>query len=338
MLSRAEELFARFEGDPDATLDDLLADRTNEQLFLDYKRSADNGRTKRGLDPADNANFSKAASGFANSEGGVLIWGIGEDKVTKGPIKMPLVDVDNFRECLEKATSRVTVPSHPGIRHHHWKSDSQGSGFAVTLIPKTTLGPVRSTVFENYFLRSGESHSVIPHDALAGLFGRPPIGRIDWLHQSNAIQDEALGSPKVLVRLGVILVNVGVTIAEELYITAFPTQVSPPTQFRLAEADTNRIEAYSTRIGPANSYQLIVKDPVRLAPRAHFYICDVNLVVSRERPEDVAIDCIAGCKGGEPRHFTLRASGLQFAQAFQRMKEGWQEQSGNLLLSHYQKH
>ncbi len=50
-----------------------------EDVFLDFKES----RSSNGaLLDDDKAHFSKAASGFAHQEGGVLVWGI---EARKGP-------------------------------------------------------------------------------------------------------------------------------------------------------------------------------------------------------------------------------------------------------------
>jgi predicted HTH transcriptional regulator len=59
----------------EGAIDQLIADRQSEELFLDFKRSSDNGAGAR-LSDADRGNLAKAISGFGNSEGGVIIWGV----------------------------------------------------------------------------------------------------------------------------------------------------------------------------------------------------------------------------------------------------------------------
>jgi len=51
---------------------EFIEERYTEELFLDFKRSSNNGRDKK-LSQTDRQNMAKAISGFGNSEGGVLV-------------------------------------------------------------------------------------------------------------------------------------------------------------------------------------------------------------------------------------------------------------------------
>lgn len=74
-MGRAEDLFERIQRDGVAAIETLIAERASEELFLEFKQSADDGQGNRFHD-RDRGNLRKAISGFANSEGGVLIWGV----------------------------------------------------------------------------------------------------------------------------------------------------------------------------------------------------------------------------------------------------------------------
>lgn len=73
-------------------------------MFLDFKRSRDNGSGNH-LYPDDKKNLAKAISGFGNSEGGVLIWGLGSSRrVQNGDvaeIKFPIQNVKRFLSWIE---------------------------------------------------------------------------------------------------------------------------------------------------------------------------------------------------------------------------------------------
>jgi len=58
-----------------SAIDDLVKNRSHEELFLDFKRSADNGNGER-LYPTDHRHLADAISAFGNSEGGVIVWGL----------------------------------------------------------------------------------------------------------------------------------------------------------------------------------------------------------------------------------------------------------------------
>lgn len=61
-------------------LDEYIANNQEENLLLEFKEISDAGFTSR-----DNRkNFAKALSGFANSSGGIVIWGIKATKNNAG--------------------------------------------------------------------------------------------------------------------------------------------------------------------------------------------------------------------------------------------------------------
>jgi hypothetical protein len=74
-MGRAEDLFKRLCDLGETAIDELFYDRQSEELFLDFKRSANGGKGQR-LHQDDRKNLAKAISGFGNSEGGVIVWGV----------------------------------------------------------------------------------------------------------------------------------------------------------------------------------------------------------------------------------------------------------------------
>src|SRR5262245_44980091 len=95
-MGRAEEIFETIVNRGGGVIDEFIATAASEELFLDFKRSADNGTGAR-LHQDDRNNLAKAISGFGNSEGGVIVWGIdcsrdpkkGDVAATKYPIAQP---------------------------------------------------------------------------------------------------------------------------------------------------------------------------------------------------------------------------------------------------------
>jgi len=64
--SRAEDLFEALREEGRGAVDRLIADRSAEELFLDLKRSADNG-SGNWLHNTDRRNLSKAVCGFGTT-------------------------------------------------------------------------------------------------------------------------------------------------------------------------------------------------------------------------------------------------------------------------------
>lgn len=197
-----EELFARLTKVGYTELERAWMEAWTESLFLDFKRSADNGAGTK-LHAKDRDRLGKAVSGFANSEGGVLVWGVncakngnGED-TADAPV--PLQNPARFAGWLEEATASVSIPQHRSIKHHAIEDPSLlGQGFVVSLIPAGDFVPYRNVTgkFDHcaYFIRAGNSFVPTPHGVLAGMFGRRPqpnillkffVGRIRKLHDGH---------------------------------------------------------------------------------------------------------------------------------------------------------
>ncbi len=120
-MTRAQDLFDQLVTGGEAEVLFFINQSVTEELFLDYKRSADNGAGTT-LHNNDRANLARAISGFGNSEGGVIVWGVDcRNDPTRGDIPTKPVRIQNpirFKSWLDNATSGLTVPPHTTIRHH----------------------------------------------------------------------------------------------------------------------------------------------------------------------------------------------------------------------------
>lgn len=149
-----------------------------ERVYFDFKEKAD-ARTPKLCDN-DWRNLCKAISGFANSSGGVVIWGV-EDNT--GTLK-PIADVRKFTDEVLSNASRITTPSVQGIDAAFLESsDSPGSGFCFLMIPESDALPHRvirtlDKVKDHYFIQSGSSFEIAAHSQLEDMFGRRPRPRL----------------------------------------------------------------------------------------------------------------------------------------------------------------
>src|SRR3989304_5638338 len=107
-MSRAEDIYERIKKGGEKALDELILTQQSEELFLDFKRSANNGNSTI-LDDKDRNHLAKAISGFGNSEGGVVVWGIecrrGTDGADLPKAKFPVKNTKRFKSFLENAIS-----------------------------------------------------------------------------------------------------------------------------------------------------------------------------------------------------------------------------------------
>lgn len=150
-----------------------------EGMHVDYKQKRDRRRAK--LDEDDKKNLAKAVSGFTNSGGGILVWGIEDKSISPKPIQ----EIQGFVSQVTELASQVTDPIAQGIQSHWIPADNDPSaGFGLIHIPESTLPPHRVVLKQeglqgNYYIRSGSSFVVASHTQLEDMFGRRPKPTLD---------------------------------------------------------------------------------------------------------------------------------------------------------------
>jgi hypothetical protein len=221
-MGRAEDLFLRIKhgGADEVCL--MIREPVVEELFLDYKGAATDVPFKK-LAPSDRKNLAKAVSGFANSEGGIIIWGVDcrqspphGDVPTLDPISNPTA----FKSLLEGAITGVTLPAHSGVENIALQISGQSDGFVVTHIPIGMHVPYRTLGDkEEYYIRAGSNFAPTPHAVLAGLFGRAPQPKLNI--KVDLQRADGAFTPQVCnMFFDIELFNSGRGLAEGLFLTA----------------------------------------------------------------------------------------------------------------------
>ena len=186
-MGRAEDLFLRIKHRGADEISRMIREQIVEELFLDYKRAATVAPFGK-LDSSDRKNLSKAIAGFANSEGGIIVWGVdcrqnppyGDVPTSPVPISNPTA----FKSLLEGAVTGVTIPAHSGVENIALQIIGQSDGFVVTYIPVGMHVPYRTLGDrEEYYIRAGSNFYPTPHAVLAGLFGRAPHPELNIIVQ-----------------------------------------------------------------------------------------------------------------------------------------------------------
>lgn len=154
-----------------------------ERFHFDYKEKSDSRYAK--LSDSDKRNLAKAVSGFANSGGGVLIWGIENDSLKPKPIH----DIEKFVVSLAQVAAQATDPVVPNIDVDWVRSVEGGNiGFGVVYIPESDLPPHRvilnvGDAKNQYYIRTGDSFLPATHTQLEDMFGRRPRPRLDLYYR-----------------------------------------------------------------------------------------------------------------------------------------------------------
>ncbi|MBF0442093.1 MAG: ATP-binding protein [Oligoflexales bacterium] len=181
-------------------IDQWVSEGYREDLHLDFKRKAKPENSQ--LDESDKRNLSRALSGFANSDGGVIIWGIDAPSSGTGlREKYPIMEVQNFAEHLDSMASRMVVPQVEGVMNHViFENREEGTGYVVTCIPKSIAAPHRAEHHncKRYYQRSGDSFIELEHWQLEYMFGRRQVPdlKVAW----NIIPTNQLGQGEVFTQ------------------------------------------------------------------------------------------------------------------------------------------
>ena len=224
-MGRAEDIFEKIKKDGERAIDEFIINRKSEELFLEFKRSSDNGSGLK-LSDSDREHLAKAISGFGNSEGGVIVWGIDgskdKDHADVARSKCSIQNVKRFVSWLEGIVSGCTVPPHTKVQHHDVIIDGKiGNGFVVTLIPKSNHAPhqvathgVHGKSQYHYYIRAGSNFEHTPHAVLAGMFGRRPQPDV---YNSYLIYPAEIIEEKIRLQIGFVVRNRGLGIASDLF-------------------------------------------------------------------------------------------------------------------------
>jgi hypothetical protein len=193
-----------------ADIDKYIAESQEENLNLDFKIN-----NRPDLTHADDKrNLSKARSGFANSSGGIIIWGIDGRKNADGVDcacgKREIKPLSLFVSRLNELTGEAVSPPVSAVRHRPIPL-SADSGFAATIVPESDSGPHMAKLGEDrYYKRSGDSFYRMEHYDLEDMFGRRKKPKLQLITKlAYAGGGSSGGNKYVNVQVTYALENVG---------------------------------------------------------------------------------------------------------------------------------
>jgi hypothetical protein len=143
-----------------------------ENLTLDFKSLNSSDLSNRD----DRKNFAKALSGFANSSGEIVVWGVdcrkNEEEVDCANSIVENKNVDILLSRCNELTGIAVSPIVDGIQHKKIYS-TPPKGLVVTMVPESDRGPHMAKLGEDrYYKRSGDSFYRMEHFDIADMFGR----------------------------------------------------------------------------------------------------------------------------------------------------------------------
>lgn len=242
MESAARSLLSRLQSVAGAALDDVLRDIASESYFVDFKNSTP-GSNPRTASDKDRNIMAKAISGFGNSEGGLLIWGIDhrEDRAT-GQTVTTLVGVEDavtLASQLEAKVATATIPLHTSVSNCVIGPNSDGKNFVVTYVPRSPMAPLQVIPDLKYYIRAGSDFVPAPHAVLAGMFGQTPQPLVQPMFRFNKLKRDGTRF-RVDCTLGV--QNISSVTAKGAYVTVrFPPRAREEFALQLVVADAGRM-------------------------------------------------------------------------------------------------
>lgn len=192
-----------------AELDQLITDGVKENLYLEFKEKHDFSTPDLHRD--DQENFSKVLSGFANSDGGILIWGIKTAKPGDKAIELcPINQLDDFASRLQQSLINTVQPFIDGIRFGEIHGKHKGTGYLKVYVPRSDKTPHRAMLAGREYWKRGEHGFYrLEHFDLEDMFGRrqKPLLEINLDYKSYTDNEESAND------LGFSFVNSGRAIA-----------------------------------------------------------------------------------------------------------------------------
>jgi hypothetical protein len=160
----------------------MVLDEEQENLELDFKTA--NPGNDKGKE-ADLKNFAESLSGFANSQGGLIIWGVDARKKNDTGVDCakelkPIENPKVFISLLSRSESTIVSPPVLGVKHKAIL-EKNSTGYVVSYIPASNHLPhmVHKNETNAYYRRYGDSFKKAQHFEVVEMFNKKVVPDID---------------------------------------------------------------------------------------------------------------------------------------------------------------
>jgi hypothetical protein len=159
-----------------------VANEQCEDLYIEFKRKSQENTPIP--DDADKGQLARAISGFANTDGGLLVWGVYAKATSKEEPDVaqelrPIRGLKTFVTQLNTLCGQAVYPPLPGIENRPvWDDSGQDVGFAVTIVPVRRATLTQAAIGKSkgqFFIRTGSGFFPIPQPVLAEFYTRRPL-------------------------------------------------------------------------------------------------------------------------------------------------------------------
>jgi hypothetical protein len=193
---------AEFESIDEATVLGWLRDRQEEHLYLDFKTCPSGS-----LDRDMRKNFAVALAGFANSDGGLIVWGVRTERVDgvdRATAIDGLSDAKGFCGHLNENAASSASPVLTGVRHR--VVATAAGDVVITLAPRSEFAPHMARAGEDrYYRRSGSSFRRMEEYEIKDLLARETAPHLEV--RMRLAESGASGGPGRTVHHAIAIVS-----------------------------------------------------------------------------------------------------------------------------------
>src|SRR5262249_39228908 len=180
-------LYETFRVGGEAYIQRAVNEAMSESLYLDFKLLENNSAP---MTVKDKQSLAAAISGFANSDGGIIVWGVyaksaGPTDPDVAKYKRSIGNLPQFLSDLHVLSGQVVSPGVLGIEHAPLPDSPSGDcGYAVPLVPRSDHDIHRAVAKDQhrYYYRTCTSLLMMEAYMVADRYGRRPQPRLRLEH------------------------------------------------------------------------------------------------------------------------------------------------------------
>lgn len=172
----------------------LIEEGEAENSFLECK-SPDQPFLNREL----KITLAKAISGFSNTSGGLIIWGVSTTRKSKSGLDV-LTQIEYLGSCKKFSTeilNKIPTLTNPPIKNYENKiirlKNTDTRGIILSYIPQVISDPVQSALDNHFYYRSGDDFILTPYSMLKRLFASSESPDLSTFVDDNLVKLEQDG-------------------------------------------------------------------------------------------------------------------------------------------------